>query len=163
MKKPAALVSLSRRQFCEGLAGCVGLAALASCSSNDMTMQHVDARTPDSGTTGGCATGAMDVGMPSTFMTGKPVFITTGNFFVVRDAGGLYALTARCTHEGVTTIVQGSDFYCPRHGAQFDFNGAVVQGPASTPLVHYAMCMLSNGHVGVTTSQTVPAAQRLNA
>ena len=82
---------------------------------------------------------------------------------VVRDANGLYALTARCPHQGFTTRVQGNDFVCPRHGSLFSFDGAVLTGPATAPLVHYAMCTLDNGHVGVLTSQTVSESQRLDA
>jgi Rieske Fe-S protein len=72
-------------------------------------------------------------------------------------------LTARCTHDGVTISAESSDFYCPAHGATFNFNGTVTQGPAFTNLVHYAMCTLANGHVGVIKSQTVSQSQRLVA
>jgi hypothetical protein len=39
----------------------------------------------------------------------------------------------------------------------------VTMGPAVVPLVHFEMCTLSNGHVGVVTSQTVSKTQRLMA
>ncbi len=90
------------------------------------------------------------------------MYISSGNFFVVRDSGGLYALTARCTHQGVTVQVDSGQFYCPAHGATFDYDGNVLGGPTSTNLVHYAMCTLANGHVGVNKSQTVSQSQRLN-
>src|SRR6185503_20451327 len=101
MKRPEALVAISRRQFCGSLAGCVGVAAIAACGGGGGST--VDAPLPpsDGETNGTCTTtGATDVGAASTFMTGKPVYFSQGNFFVVRDAGGLYALTARCTHQG---------------------------------------------------------------
>jgi Rieske Fe-S protein len=91
------------------------------------------------------------------------VYFASKNIFVVRDSGGLYALTARCTHQGVTVVAQTSDFFCPGHGATFNFNGDVTQGPANSPLQHYAMCTLPNGHVGVDTSMTVTKTVRLNA
>ena len=50
---------------------------------------------------------------------------------------------------------------CPRHGSLFSFDGAVLTGPATAPLVHYAMCTLASGHVGVLTSQTVASTDRL--
>ena len=166
MKRPDALVTISRRHFCGAIAGCLGIATVASCGGGGGSSSGggPDAGATADGQTGGTCpqTGARDVGAASTFMTGKPVYFQTGNFWVVRDAGGLYALTARCTHEGGTTVVKGSDFYCPRHGAQFDFNGTVVRGPANTPLVHLAMCTTASGNAGVISSQTVPAAQRLN-
>jgi nitrite reductase/ring-hydroxylating ferredoxin subunit len=164
MKRPDALVTISRRQFCGGVAGCLGVAALASCGDsggNSTPDAHTAIDAPAMGTCS--ATGITDVGVPSTFMAGKPVYFSTGRFFVVRDSGGLYALTARCTHQGVTTYVSGGHFYCPGHGATFDFNGNVLGGPTVTPLYHYAMCTLSNGHVGVNLSQTVSQSQRLNA
>jgi cytochrome b6-f complex iron-sulfur subunit len=156
MKRSDALIAISRRQFCSGLAGCVGIIAAAGCGSSDAQM--VDA--PGSG--GVCSTAtALDVGTPSTFALNTPVYFAAGFVFVVRDANGLYALTARCPHQGFTTRVEGSFFVCPRHGSEFSFDGAVLTGPAFQPLVHFAMCTLDNGHVGVFTSQTVPDSQRL--
>ena len=161
MRRSDGLFTISRRQMCGGLAGCIGLAALANCTTDSSNAQPDAATTPDASTGGACTTGAIDVGAATGFVTNQPKYFSSGNFFVVRDSGGLYALTARCTHEGATTVVQGSDFYCPRHGAQFDFNGNIVSGPVVTGLVHYEMCMLANGHVGVNTSKTVAKSQRL--
>jgi len=188
MKRADGLVTISRRHICSGIAGCFGAAALASCIDGSSSViqtgplggpegsnhEGVDGGTRlDSGSSGGSdggsnmatcpTTGATDVGAPSTFQTDKPVYFSSGNFFVVRDSGGLYALTARCTHEGATITAHTSDFYCPRHGATFDFDGNVTGGPVFTGLVHYAMCTMSNGHVGVVTSMTVSQSQRLNA
>jgi nitrite reductase/ring-hydroxylating ferredoxin subunit len=109
------------------------------------------------------STGVTDVGAPSTFTSGVATYFSSGKFFVVRDAGGLYALTARCTHEGATCVTQSTHFYCPRHGATFSINGDPTSGPVITGLVHYAMCTLANGHVGVILSQTVAKTDRLVA
>ena len=159
MKRLDVLTAISRRQFCSGLAGCVGIAAVAGCASPPQA-QAIDAPFASGGV---CpTTGALDVGAPSTFMLNMPVYFAMGFVFVVRDASGLYALTARCPHQGFTTIVEGSYIVCPRHGSEFTFDGAVVTGPAFQPLVHYAMCTLDNGHVGVLTSQTVSDSERLN-
>jgi nitrite reductase/ring-hydroxylating ferredoxin subunit len=108
-------------------------------------------------------TGAIDVGAPSAFLLNQPVYKSNGNFFVVRDSGGLYALTARCTHEGATCVTSSGVLYCPRHGAEFDYNGGIITGPVFTGLVHYEMCTLTNGNVGVVVSMTVPKSQRLVA
>jgi cytochrome b6-f complex iron-sulfur subunit len=186
-------VIVTRRHFCGGVATCLGAAFVASCADGDGTSvvqttglngpdgeqnmgsgsgsgsgsgMHLDAgvTTDAGGTTATCpATGATDVGAASTFTANVPKYFSSGNFFVVRDSGGLYALTARCTHDGVTISAESSDFYCPAHGATFTFDGTVTQGPAFNPLVHYAMCTLSNGHVGVVKSQTVSQSQRLVA
>jgi Rieske Fe-S protein len=96
------------------------------------------------------------------FMMNKPVYFSSKNFFVVRDASGLYALTARCTHQGVTVTAQTSQFFCSGHGATFNFNGDATGAPATAPLQHFAMCMLPNGNVGVDTSMSVAKTVRLN-
>jgi Rieske Fe-S protein len=121
--------------------------------------------THDSGTGATCPTsGVTDTGhAPSAVTTNKPLYVSSGNFFLMRDSGGLYALTARCTHQGVTISAETSDFFCTAHGATFDFNGNVTGGPTSTNLVHYALCLLGSGNVGVIKSQTVAQSQRLVA
>jgi len=153
MKRSDALVSVSRRQFCEGLATCLGLVAIAGCTAGDAN--------PD--TAAACGTEPIDCGPPDTFVADTPVFFANGLFFVVRDANGLYAVSAICTHEGGTVNVMGSDYVCPRHAAVFDFDGNVLGGPAPLPLPHRAMCMLDNGNIGVNPSATVPQTQRLDA
>ena len=163
MKRSEGLVTLSRREVCTGLAGCLGIAIVASCGGDSGAPVDAPADSKGSGSGGACGTGATDVGAPSTFMMNKPVYFSSVRVFVVRDAGGLYALTARCTHEGTTTVIQTNDFYCPNHGAMFDFTGAVTRGPAITPLQHYAMCILPNGNVGVNTSMPVDKTVRLSA
>ncbi len=154
MKRSDALVSLSRRQFCEGLATCLGLVAIAGCT----TGQDLQA---DAG--GACGSQMIDCGPASTFKSAMPVFFASGIFFVVRDADGLYAVSATCTHEGGTINLMGSDYVCPRHGAVFDLDGNVVAGPARLPLPHLEMCTLDNGNIGVNPSVMVPQAQRLSA
>jgi cytochrome b6-f complex iron-sulfur subunit len=184
MRRADGLVTLSRREVCGGLATCFGAAVLSGCvdgssgvvqtgplggpngNNPDGGNHPIDAHQQqvDAGNTATCpSSGATDVGAPSAFVINQPVYKSAGNFFVVRDSGGLYALTARCTHEGATCVTSQGEFYCPRHGATFDYNGSVLGGPVFTGLKHYAMCTLSNGHVAVITSQTVPQSQRLVA
>lgn len=182
MRRADGLYDITRRDMFM-LAGCVGL-AIAGCTDGDTGAIETgplgtggngtgpDAGTnkppPDgggsgSGTMATCGTGAIDVGAPSSFVTNTPVYNSTGRFFVVRDAGGLFAVTARCTHEGAICAVSGSDYRCPRHGALFTFDGTIISGPVVTPLQHYAMCTLANGHVGVDTTKTVAKSARLVA
>lgn len=121
-----------------------------------------DARPAPDASSGPVCTGSpTDVGAASAFTTGSPTYVSSGRFFVVRDSGGVYALTALCTHEGATCQVQSGEFYCPRHGATFTYDGAILGGPVSRPLVHYSMCVMSNGHLGVDTSTTVSSTTRL--
>lgn len=163
MRRAPKLVTLTRREVCGGLAACIGAIVVHGCGGDSGGTPTADAPPPDSPGGGGvCATGVTDVGTPSTFTLNKPVYFSSKNFFVVRDASGLYALTARCTHQGVTVVAQTSNFYCPGHGAKFDFDGNVTLGPANTPLQHFSMCMLANGNVAVDTSMPVAKTVRLN-
>jgi cytochrome b6-f complex iron-sulfur subunit len=82
---------------------------------------------------------------------------------IVRDEGGLYAISNICTHAGCTVRYepQYPDFYCPCHGAVFDQDGRPVSGPVDTPLVQYALCVLDNGNVAIDANETVPAGTRV--
>jgi thiosulfate dehydrogenase [quinone] large subunit len=55
---------------------------------------------------------------------------------VIREASGaLVAHSAVCTHAGCTVGYQGGQIVCPCHSSVFDARtGAVVTGPATTPL-----------------------------
>jgi Rieske Fe-S protein len=89
----------------------------------------------------------------------RSVTVGTRRLIVGRDAGGLYAFSATCTHQGCTlpTPVRGT-ITCPCHGAQFDANGAVTRGPARTSLAHYSVTVCAGqAYIGTTT---VPAATR---
>ncbi len=109
-----------------------------------------------------CTTGYQSVGSPTTFTTGTAVYFSSFKLFVVRDSGGLYAVSSVCTHQGATIQQKGSEFYCPRHGATFSLNGTVTGGPASRALAHYAMCMMAGDVVGVNPSATTSASTRLD-
>ena len=85
-----------------------------------------------------------------------------GNFWLVRDAGGIYAMTAICTHQGCTVNGwNGSVFPCPCHGSQYNLNGAVVQGPATLPLNHFEVTTDGSGFLVVDTGKMVAAQVRL--
>lgn len=189
MKRASKLVELSRRDVCAF--ACAGL-TLAACGGGTGAIQTGALGGGDDGTSpdapdgnpnpdGGigadaahpptdaaaagvaCTTTATDVGAASTFLSNKPVYNGSGKFFVVRDANGLYAVSAKCTHEGAVMVVSGNDYRCPRHGALFLYDGTIVSGPVSQPLVHFAMCNLPNGNIGVEISLTVAKSQRLVA
>jgi nitrite reductase/ring-hydroxylating ferredoxin subunit len=62
-----------------------------------------------------------------------------GTFLIARTGQDSFAvLTATCTHEGCT--INGfadSRFVCPCHGSQFNSDGSVANGPASSSLQRY--------------------------
>jgi glycine/D-amino acid oxidase-like deaminating enzyme/nitrite reductase/ring-hydroxylating ferredoxin subunit len=56
---------------------------------------------------------------------------------VYRDeAGGLHAVSMRCTHLGCLVRFNAAErsWDCPCHGSRFDVTGAVLEGPAVDPL-----------------------------
>jgi nitrite reductase/ring-hydroxylating ferredoxin subunit len=86
-----------------------------------------------------------------------------GNFFLIKDATGIYAMTTICTHMGCAVGVPvGSQITCPCHGSQYNLNGGNVVGPATSPLVHFQVTEVSPGGVlVVNTAVTVGASIRL--
>ncbi len=72
------------------------------------------------------------------------VFISEveGTRLAVCNVGGeFYAIQDSCTHDGSSfdqTDLEGSEIFCPRHGAVFDVtNGAVLGAPATEPVPTY--------------------------
>lgn len=81
-----------------------------------------------------------------------------------RDATGLYAMSASCTHAGCLISVAGApnqeSLSCPCHGSQFDANGAVTRGPAGAPLQHYQVDVASDGTITIHGDEPVSAETR---
>ena len=139
---------------------------------------HTDAGTPPTDTgrrdAGPADTGPVDSGVacPTTGGIGAVTGFAVGAFHSVtvsgrrllvgRDAGGLYAFSALCTHQGCTLPVPVRGVItCPCHRATFDANGQVTGGPARTSLAHYQVTVCA-GQVYVGTA-TVAAATRTPA
>jgi Rieske Fe-S protein len=83
--------------------------------------------------------------------------------FVARDAGGVYAMTTTCTHQGcdMTNGVQGSTIFCACHGSKFDADGNVLRGPASMPLAHFLLTVDTAGVMTVHGAQEVDPSTRV--
>ncbi|MES1205541.1 MAG: Rieske (2Fe-2S) protein [Pseudomonadota bacterium] len=115
--------------------------------------------------TGSPPTGPVVVGNVSALPVGT--MLVMSNVVVARDAGGVYAMSAVCTHAGCLldesshTITDGLS--CPCHGSVFDGAGNVTRGPARTPLQHYAVTIASDGTVTVDGNQPVSASTRTTA
>ncbi|MEO8899893.1 MAG: Rieske (2Fe-2S) protein [Polyangiaceae bacterium] len=78
-----------------------------------------------------------------------------------RDEGGLYAMTITCTHEGCDVTPSGTGLVCPCHNSRFDANGAVLQGPAGSPLTHFAVSVdAMTGAITAHGGSTVAASVR---
>lgn len=65
------------------------------------------------------------------------------------EAEKLWAVDARCTHEGCTVqFVPGeSAVWCACHNARFDMDGRVLSGPPPKPLAAYAVHRDEEGNV----------------
>jgi cytochrome b6-f complex iron-sulfur subunit len=86
--------------------------------------------------------------------------------FIGRDAGGLYAMTTTCSHEGCDLgdgIRTANSITCRCHRSQFDLGGAVLRGPASSPLVHFQVELASDGTIIVHGATRVDASVRTPA
>jgi Rieske Fe-S protein len=112
--------------------------------------------------TGTAPSGPESVGNVAALQVGTLLIMS--NAALARDANGVYAMSAICTHagcfldDGAQTIAAGLD--CPCHGSTFDGNGTVTQGPANTPLQHYAVAIAADGSMTVDGSQPVSADTR---
>ncbi|MEO6712987.1 MAG: FAD-dependent oxidoreductase, partial [Mycobacteriales bacterium] len=63
------------------------------------------------------------------------------------DEGELHAVSAVCTHLGCIVAFNNAEksWDCPCHGSRFDADGAVVQGPANTPLTPRTLLVEEEG------------------
>lgn len=66
---------------------------------------------------------------------------------VARTMGGSFiAIDSACTHQGTTInyVPASNSFSCPNHGAKYDANGNVLQGPATKGLEDYKTSLNGN-------------------
>jgi cytochrome b6-f complex iron-sulfur subunit len=142
--------SSSRRRFLQVVAtggAAVGVACLAAACA-------------PTGPTGTIQAGNVsDLGVPSLKA------VPNESLAVGRDANGVYALSLICTHAACDMETQGSvspeGIVCFCHGSQFTANGAVLSGPAGSPLEHYEVTISAQGAISVNADKTVDAATRV--
>lgn len=138
----------TRRRFLE-IVGGAAAASLCACSG--------PAAPAPIGDVAAGAVSALPVGTLAP-VDGEPVCIA-------RDTGGVYAMTLTCTHQGCNIAsggtVSAALIQCPCHGSRFDANGNVLAGPASAPLVHYAVSVDTAGNLTIHGGTEVSAATRL--
>ena len=93
----------------------------------------------------------MDVTDPANARLNNPafgyVYGAGGRVIVAKTTFGSYiAVAAPCTHQGTPVEFQtaSNDFFCPNHGSRFSTSGAVLNGPAATPLRSYTVTQTGN-------------------
>jgi len=100
------------------------------------------------------------VGHPEDLPMGSERIFAKENLFVFRDAEGVYAMSAVCTHLGCTVSRTGEGFACPCHGSRFGPTGAVLGGPAPRPLPQLEVTRAADGELVVLADNEVPAGTR---
>jgi Rieske Fe-S protein len=147
----------SRRYFLKVLA--VGAATsagvMASCSSNSNNAQAEPV-------------GDIKAGNVSALAVGQVNPVPGSAVFIGRDNNGVYAMTTTCTHQGCdlamgTISTSAMTITCPCHNSQFNFDGGVVAGPATSPLAHYAVDVATDGTITVHGGTKVDASTRTPA
>ena len=104
-------------------------------------------------------------GPPGDYPMGQLTLLTNGPVFIGRDEGGLFALSAICTHLGCTVArevqpapgvaTSGEGLVCPCHGSHFAADGTPLAGPASQALPRLALTLNDDGLVEVNLDQVV--------
>ena len=157
---------LTRRQFCV-VTGCGVVAGAcgggASPAVPDLSAPLQDLAVAKDDLAQAACSGKVNGGPQSTLLVGQVRFVACAPLFVLRDALGIYAMTAVCTHMGCTVnfINQQQGFLCPCHTSTYDFNGEVTSPPAPHPLKHYACSFDASDNIIVDTFNPVPATTRL--
>jgi Rieske Fe-S protein len=139
----------SRRRFLE-LAGTSSIVSLLSGCGSD------SAREPEFGDVPAGNVAELPIGALEA-VTGAPAFLG-------RDAGGVYAMSSICTHQGCDMTRNGfadeTGIYCSCHASHFDAVGAVLSGPATIPLSHFAVEIDAGGNLTVRGRLKVSAEAR---
>ncbi len=142
---------LPRRHFLQVLVATAALPrAMSACSSSGAGPE---------------AFGDVSGGTVAALPVGSLRIVAGVSAAIGRDARGIYAMTLTCTHQACDIAEHGTvspaGISCACHGSTFDVNGAVTAGPATAPLVHFAVSADTAGNVTVHGGQQVDAATRL--
>jgi cytochrome b6-f complex iron-sulfur subunit len=108
---------------------------------------------------------------PTTFRAGSPIDFPEGTVrfnrerkaYVIGAPGGVYALSAVCTHLGCITAWHPEHelIECPCHGSKFKEDGIKVAGPAPRPLPHFGISLTVDGELLVDKLQIIKPSQVL--
>lgn len=104
-------------------------------------------------------------GSPVDYPEGTVRFDRERKAYVVGGQGGVYAMSAVCTHLGCITryVSDENAIACPCHGSRFDLEGNVTHGPAPRPLPWLEVTVDASGQLVVDTSVIIPRGKALKA
>ena len=115
--------------------GLLGVPTLVACGSDDESSDS--GGTAAAGAAGTVLAKLADIPVGGALVTkgadGKPVAL------IQATAGAVTAVSAVCTHQGTTVAAASGELDCPSHGSKFGFDGAVKNGPATSPLAAVAV------------------------
>ena len=147
MHRPFDGRDLDRRAFLK-LVGCA--TATSACSSGGAPPADV---------------GDVPAGSATALSEGSLNAVSGDPVCVGRDAKGVYAMTLICPHQGCDIgqngTVSSQGIYCGCHGSEFNVDGNVLRGPASSPLAHFAVSADASGNLTVHTGTDVDPSTRL--
>lgn len=100
------------------------------------------------------------IGLPEQYPVGSETRFEKESVFVFRDAEGVYAISAVCTHLGCAVARTPQGFACPCHGSKFDASGNVRSGPAPRALPWLEVSRAADGQLLVFADNEVPEGTR---
>ena len=102
---------------------------------------------------------------PQDYLEGIVKLIPEEKVFIDRDANGIFAVSARCTHLGCLVDWSEDDngYQCPCHGARFHRDGTNYAGPAPRPLPHFEVTLAKDGRLLIDKNSQVSKEYRLKA
>jgi cytochrome b6-f complex iron-sulfur subunit len=137
----------------------VGACALAAAGSGVVTLDFLNPKVLFEPAT------SFRAGSPLDYPEGTIRFDRERKAYVVGGGGGVYALSAVCTHLGCITryVSDENAIACPCHGSRFDLEGNVTHGPAPRPLPWLEVRLDEAGNLLVDTSVIIPHGKVLKA
>jgi Rieske Fe-S protein len=147
-------LDMDRRKFLGGSAAAVATCAcaaagLAGCSTTNPQAKPVTAKAG--------AGGRLDLGPASALGVGQQLKVSVPGVedpvLVARvSETEVRAVSIACTHWGseMELVLAEQQFRCTNHGSLFDYDGQVLEGPASDPLPTYQV-LEENGHLFLIT------------
>ncbi|CAN5828748.1 Rieske (2Fe-2S) protein [soil metagenome] len=141
---------MERKEFLSllsaGTASFLVMGCLGGCSKKAMDDPDMQPNQPGGGTNKTDFTFSLDDAGNASLKTKGNALVKNGVIVAHTNAGTYIAVAAACTHQGTTVEFQApaNRFHCPNHGSNFTETGAVINGPAGTPLKQFKTTLTGN-------------------